>query len=44
MTDSKMQGVRAQPLRPLADIRADLLAAEAEVTGLLNEILGGIAS
>ena len=31
---------KPQPLRPLADIRADLLAAEKEVTGLLNEILG----
>ncbi len=31
---------KPQPLRPLADIRADILAAERETDGLLTEILG----
>ncbi len=29
-----------KPLRPLADIRADILALEAETDGLLQEVLG----
>ena len=32
---------RPQPLRPLAEIRADILALEQETEGLLGEILGG---
>ena len=32
---------RPRPLRPLAEIRADILAAEQETEGLLEKILGG---
>jgi type I restriction enzyme M protein len=32
---------KPQPLRTLAEIRADILALEAETEGLLGEILGG---
>ena len=35
---------KPQPLRSLEDIRADLLAVEQEVAGLLEEILGEITS
>ena len=32
---------KPQPLRPLEDIRADILALERETEGLLAEIVGG---
>ena len=32
---------RSRPLRPVAQIRADLLAVEEEAEGLLQEVLGG---
>ena len=31
-----------QPMRPLEEIRADILALESETEGLLSEIVGGI--
>ncbi|MEZ4733745.1 MAG: hypothetical protein R3E79_42145 [Caldilineaceae bacterium] len=31
---------KPQPLRPLSDIRADILALEQETDGLLDEIIG----
>lgn len=33
---------RPQPLRPLKEIRADILALERETVGLLQEIIGGV--
>jgi len=33
---------KPQPLRPLAEIRADILAVERETDGLLAEIIGGV--
>lgn len=35
---------KPQPLRPLSDIRADILALEQETDGLLEEIIGGVAA
>ena len=35
---------KPQPLRPLEDIRADILALEAQTEGLLDEILGRVAA
>ena len=35
---------KPQPLRPLEEIRADILALEKETEGLLGEIIGGSAS
>ena len=35
---------RPEPMRPLEDIRADIIALEQETEGLLGEILGGIAA
>ena len=35
-------GYRPQPLRPLEEIRADILALERETEGLLVEIVGGL--
>ena len=32
---------KPQPLRPLEEIRADILAVEKETEGLLGEIIGG---
>ena len=34
---------KPQPLRPLEEIRADILALEREMQGLLGEIMGGEA-
>ena len=35
---------KPQPLRPLEEIRADILALERETDGLLGEIVGGVAA
>ena len=35
---------KPQPLRPLSDIRADILVLEQETDGLLGEIIGGVAA
>ena len=33
---------KPEPLRPLEEIRADILALERETEGLLDEIIGGV--
>ncbi len=40
-TSSPHPAYKPQPLRPLEEIRADILALERETEGLLAEIVGG---
>ena len=35
---------KPQPLRPLEEVRADILALERETEDLLGEIVGGVAA